>query len=112
MCDQFGKPTYCEDLAEAILALPKTNGIIHFVGGMVRSRFQMAIDVVNLCKERGIPIKCRKVIPVLSAAFPTPAPRPPYSVLDTENTLNLPKKSPAPGARPLRNISMLPYRPL
>lgn len=102
VCDQFGRPTYCEDLAEAILALPKTKGIVHFSGGMERSRFQMAIDLVNLCKERGISIKCRKVVPVLSSAFPTPAPRPLYSVLDTEKYTQLTQLKPRPWSEAIK----------
>lgn len=101
-CDQFGRPTYCHDLADAIIALPEVSGIIHFAGGMQRSRFQMAIDLLNLCKELGISLKCRRIIPVSSSAFPTPAPRPFYSVLDTEKYTELTQKKPRPWSEAIK----------
>jgi dTDP-4-dehydrorhamnose reductase len=82
--DQIGSPTYATDLAGAIftiiLSLEEGNihyGIYHYSnkGGISWYDFALAIrDLAGLTCE---------VSPVPTSAYPTPARRPAYSVMDT-----------------------------
>ena len=94
VCDNWGKPTLCSDLAEAILALLNAEGIVHFANEGGRSRFQIALDMWEAAQRKGLRVKCRKIIPVRSAQFVTPALRPSYSILDTERYTALTGKQP------------------
>lgn len=96
VCDQEGKPTYCPDLAEAIIALLDTQGIVHFASQGGASRFRIALDLLEAVRDKGIPMKCKRIIPVRSSQFPTPASRPAYSVLDTSKYAALTSKQPRP----------------
>lgn len=92
--DQCGKPTYCRHLAKALLELKEYSGIIHFAGGTACSRYQMAVDTLAEAKRRALAIKCKRIVPVSSNLFPTPAPRPKYSVLGTEKYSTLFNRQP------------------
>ncbi len=81
--DQYGKPTYCKDLSEAILALLDHEGIVHFANQGVGSRYKIALELLSLLRQKGIDVLCEEIIPVEAARFPTLAPRPLCSVLDT-----------------------------
>jgi dTDP-4-dehydrorhamnose reductase len=83
--DQRGCPTYAADLANAIvtilLAWQQGNmhsGIYHFsnAGDITWYEFALAIQ-----EEAGLACK---VEPIPSSAYPTPAQRPGYSVMDTQ----------------------------
>lgn len=85
--DQVGTPTYAPDLSAAVLhiiaqvergevprsALP---GIWHYSNEGVCSWYDFAVAIFELA---GMPCK---VNPIESAAYPTPARRPPFSVLN------------------------------
>jgi dTDP-4-dehydrorhamnose reductase len=79
VADQTGSPTYADDLAEAVMALMRlgAHGTVHAVnsGEVTWHGFAKAIVA-----ELGAAVT---VEPVTSDAFPRPAPRPRYSVLDT-----------------------------
>jgi dTDP-4-dehydrorhamnose reductase len=81
--DQQGKPTYCEDLCEALLFLLPFSGIVHFANEGGASRYAIACDLLSCARQRGLAVLCEKIEPVLSSQFVTPAARPSYSVLDT-----------------------------
>ena len=78
--DQIGTPTYARDLAHAILALLDKGqwspGIFHFSNEGVASWYDFAMAIF---KQKGLTLD---VVPVRTQAFPTPARRPAYSVLD------------------------------
>ncbi len=85
--DQVGSPTYARHLAMAVLRAiqaeqagqvpPNTlNGIFHYSNEGVASWYDFALAIFELAG-----INC-KVQPILTSAYPTPAQRPPYSVLD------------------------------
>lgn len=90
VADQRGRPTYTGDLADATLALAGVSreaaaepGIYHFAntGEVTWHAFTLAIR--DACTRRGLPVKTERILPVTTAEFPRPAPRPAYSVLDT-----------------------------
>jgi dTDP-4-dehydrorhamnose reductase len=82
--DQRGRPTYCRDLAEAIVALLDHEGIIHFANEGVLSRYQIALDLLKVAQEQGVALTCQRIYPASSEQFPSLAARPSYSVLSTE----------------------------
>ncbi len=92
--DQCGRPTFCPDLADAILTLLNAEGIFHFANTGERSRYQIACDVRDKALALGYPLKCREIMPVPSSQFKTPAMRPTYSVLDTTKYTHLTKHTP------------------
>lgn len=88
--DQHGRPTYTVDLADASLRLlgfgaaaPATPGIYHFANGGPTSWHGFASSILEACRALGLPVKTKQIVPVTTAEFPRPAPRPAYSVLDT-----------------------------
>lgn len=87
VADQIGSPTYAPDLAEAVLkiiqkvesgALPRTAiaGIWHYANEGVASWYDFATAIFDLDG-----IACQ-VQPIATQDYPTPAQRPPFSVLD------------------------------
>lgn len=78
--DQIGSPTYAADLAQAIMTIlthPNWQaGIYHFSNEGEISWYEFALAIQEIgefdCKVRGIP----------TSAYPTPAKRPQYSLLD------------------------------
>jgi dTDP-4-dehydrorhamnose reductase len=87
--DQCGKPTYCHDLAAAIFTVLEVRGIIHFANDGERSRYQIALDLMEALRLRGIQFRCQRIVPVPSSKFSTLAIRPLYSVLDTSKYFRL-----------------------
>lgn len=78
--DQIGTPTYARDLAKAILSVIEQGirpGIYHYTNEGVASWYDFTLAILRLA---GI-TTCR-VKPIHTAAYPTPAQRPHYSVLD------------------------------
>ncbi len=90
VADQVGSPTWTFDLAEAISWMaervltgsPPAFGIYHFSNEGVASWYDLAVAVVEEGRRLGISKRCRVVDPIPTEAWPTPAVRPPYSVLD------------------------------
>ena len=78
--DQIGTPTYAKDLANAILQIISTEtwhpGIYHYSNDGVISWY----DFAKLLKEFS-GSSCQ-IHPISTSEYPTPAKRPPYSVLD------------------------------
>ena len=92
MADQLGSPTYTGDLAAAIfnlLALEGKGGAVpyglyHFADRGSCSWHGFSEEIIAQAKACGEEPKVRQVTPITSAEYPLPAPRPAYSVLDTE----------------------------
>jgi len=78
VADQYGCPTFCDDLALAVLNLNGTDaeGIVHAVNSGDTTWHGFATEIARLMGST-IPI-----LPVTTEVFPRPAPRPAYSVLD------------------------------
>jgi dTDP-4-dehydrorhamnose reductase len=79
VADQKGSPTFCDDLAEAILDLDRhrTSGIVHVVNAGTITWHGFAVEIARLL---GVDVE---VVPVTTAEYPRLAPRPANSVLDT-----------------------------
>jgi dTDP-4-dehydrorhamnose reductase len=87
--DQKGCPTYAEDLADAIVKIIEQFnhigdaawGTYHYCNAGVTTWYQLACKTIDLAStyEKFL---VEKIVPVTTADYPTPAPRPSYSVLD------------------------------
>ncbi len=85
--DQVGTPTWAADLAKCIIELidrpqPENCSIYHYSNEGVCSWYDFAQTIIKI---EGL--HC-KVLPVRSKEFPTPAPRPAYSLLDKSKIKN------------------------
>lgn len=85
--DQVGTPTYAADLAQALLAIlnkvfetpdAQLGGVYHYSNEGVASWYDFAEAIRSLTGS-----SCR-IQPVTSDQYPTPAPRPAYSVLNKQ----------------------------
>jgi dTDP-4-dehydrorhamnose reductase len=89
VADQYGCPTYAADLAEAILAIADqinkgrdiTWGTYHYCGKGVTTWHGFAEAIFNLAKQHDS-LMVKKVVPITTSEFPTPAKRPANSVMD------------------------------
>jgi dTDP-4-dehydrorhamnose reductase len=91
--DQVGSPTWCRDLARATVDVVRalgpdpaaraeeTRGIYHAAGEGQASRFELAEAILALDPGRA-EHRVRRLVPVTSDAFPTPAARPAFAPLD------------------------------
>lgn len=82
--DQIGSPTSARALAGACLYAAKNNvsGIHHFTDAGVASWYDFALAIQSLAIAKGMLEQTIPVNPIPSSAYPTPAKRPSYSVLD------------------------------
>jgi dTDP-4-dehydrorhamnose reductase len=87
--DQIGCPTCAADLADALWRIvgrlkpghPVSWGTYHYCGSGVASWYGLARRVLEILVARGR-ISSFRLLPISTAEYPTPARRPPYSVLD------------------------------
>lgn len=89
--DQIGCPTFCPDLADAIIALLNHEGIFHFSNSGSTSWYAFALTIAEQGLQLGYPLIIKSIQPITTAEYPAPAKRPAYSVLDTtkiERTLH------------------------
>ena len=83
--DQVGTPTFAGDLAQTILEIltqleagGTKKGVYHYSNEGVASWYDFAVEIMSLSN-----LKCR-VYPIETFQYPTPAPRPSFSVLNKE----------------------------
>lgn len=80
--DQVGTPTHAAVLVNVIFTLVEQNsaayGIYHIANEGVASWYDFAVEIMALAK------KDTRIIPIKTEAYPTPAKRPVFSVLDKE----------------------------
>lgn len=89
VADQYGCPTYAGDLAEAILQILKQWlknrdlpwGTVHYCNRGIVSWHQLAQQVIQSA-SRYEQFQVETIVPITTAEYPTPAPRPAYSALD------------------------------
>lgn len=82
--DQINRLTYAPDLADVLLSLLCHEGIYHFANHGLASRYEVAQKMQQLIQEHGKKVFCEEIVKVPAASFFTAAPRPRYSVLDTQ----------------------------
>lgn len=89
VADQYGSPTCADDLAAAVYVIlrrirHKKNipwGTYHFNGKGVTTWYEFADTIFDYARRFG-KMRLQRVEPITTAEYPTPARRPPYSVLD------------------------------
>lgn len=86
--DQIGSPTWAATLAETIWTLldQNTSGIYHCSDNGVASWYDFAAAIQELALESGLLTQAIPLKPIRSHAYPTPAQRPAYSVMDKATT--------------------------
>lgn len=89
--DQFGAPTGAELLADCTahairtaMSKPDVAGLYHLVAGGTTSWFEFAQLMFDEARKAGITLEVKKVTPVATTSYPTPAKRPNNSRLSTE----------------------------
>jgi dTDP-4-dehydrorhamnose reductase len=82
--DQIGSPTWARDLAKACIYAIKNrvSGVHHWTDNGVASWYDFAVAIQSLALENGLLTHAIPIKPIPSSAYPTPAKRPHYSVLD------------------------------
>ena len=95
IADQIGCPTTASTLAEACwktIELKskgiKMPNIMHYCNAGVASWYDIAIALEEIGRELNLINHSVKVLPISSKSYPSKAKRPPYSVLDTFETLD------------------------
>lgn len=86
--DQVGTPTFARSLADAIwtLAASAASGLHHFTDAGVASWYDFAVAIQEEAVELGLVDRPAEIVPITTADYPTPAPRPAFSVLDKSAT--------------------------
>ncbi len=84
--DEFGKPTYSPDAAQAMARLAETGhyGIYHLTNSGFCSRFEFAAAILREAGQDNIP-----VAPILSADWPRPSAPPLHAILANQAAANL-----------------------
>jgi len=89
VADQTGTPTWARGLAEALWAAaqrPQLCGIYHWTDAGVCSWYDFAVAIAEEATTRGLLEAPARVQPIPASAYPTPARRPSYSVLDKSSS--------------------------
>ena len=89
VCDQIGAPTWAASAAAAIWGLIEAaakGGIYHWTDLGVASWYDFAVAIQSEALARGLLSRTIPIAPIPSAAYPTRARRPAFSVLDTTST--------------------------
>ena len=86
--DQVGCPTWTGDLAEAIAQIiphlnSQTYGTYHYTNSGAISWYDFAMAIFEEAKKLGFPLEVKRVVPITTAEYPTPAKRPAFSVLNS-----------------------------
>jgi dTDP-4-dehydrorhamnose reductase len=88
IADQIGTPTHAAGLARAIWALDaaQAHGIFHWTDAGVASWYDFAVAIQEEAMALGLLATAVPVIPIPTEDYPTPARRPPMSILDKSTT--------------------------
>ena len=88
--DQIGCPTSAQDIAQTIsLIIPQILTKLdlaetyHFTNLGVCSWYDFAVNIFQQAEQLNYPLKIQEILPISTIEYPTPAQRPPYSVLST-----------------------------
>lgn len=94
VADQIGSPTathylgevlskLVQGLAVAELEAAQHGGTYHWANSGVASWYDFAVAIFEEAQAHGLPLTLRRVNPITTAEYPTPAHRPAYSVLSS-----------------------------
>jgi dTDP-4-dehydrorhamnose reductase len=89
VCDQIGTPTWAGGIAAAIWGLIEVGapgGVYHWTDLGVASWYDFAVAIQDEALARGLLRRAVPITPIPTAAYPTRARRPAFSVLDTGTT--------------------------
>jgi dTDP-4-dehydrorhamnose reductase len=91
VADQVGTPTWAASLAGALwrLAALDARGTLHFSDSGAASWYDFAVAIEEEARSIGLLERPVRIIPIATSDYPTPAPRPAYSVLDKSETIAL-----------------------
>jgi dTDP-4-dehydrorhamnose reductase len=92
VADQYGTPTAAGSIARALWAIaqrPEVHGILHWTDAGMASWYEFALAIAEEARAARLLAHPIQVTPITSAQYPTAAPRPAYSVLDTRLTSEL-----------------------
>ena len=106
VADQVGTPTAATGLADTLwaLALNGASGVHHHTDAGVASWYDFAEAIAEEGHAFGLLPNLPRVIPIPTEAFPTPARRPAFSVLDKTSTWTLLERRPAHWRVALREV--------
>ena len=104
--DQIGVPTWSRGLAETLwtLAVKDRPGVFHYQDAGVASWYDFAIAVQEEALAIGLLSRAIPIEPIRTSQYPTPATRPPFSVLDTTVTQAVTGQSPTHWRENLRKM--------
>ncbi|MCL1049552.1 dTDP-4-dehydrorhamnose reductase [Shewanella abyssi] len=83
--DQIGTPTWAKGLAQWLWLIadkPEVTGTYHWTDAGVASWYDFAVAIQELGLEKGLLTEAIPVLPIPGTAYPTPAKRPVFSVID------------------------------
>ena len=88
VADQVGTPTWGRGLAEALWQMCRVQpkGIHHWTDAGVASWYDFAVAIQEEGFACGLLAREIPILPITTVEYPTPARRPPYSVLDKSET--------------------------
>lgn len=83
--DRIGSPTWAKNIAKVIAQIkPGVTGTYHYSDRGAISWYDFAQAIFEEAAEINFPLKVRRVLPIPTDEYPTPAKRPAYSVLSCE----------------------------
>jgi len=82
--DQIGRPTFAPDLAKVIIQALDWSGIYHAANSDETTWYEFAHAIRSEALAIGWPMSCQRIRPIRSIEYNAAAPRPLYSVLDTQ----------------------------
>jgi len=86
--DQFGRPTFCQDLVEVTFQLLNTSGIYHFANSGQTNWHAFVKEINRQALGLGYVLKVKDIYPITTQEYPTPAKRPSFSSLNTKKIEN------------------------
>jgi dTDP-4-dehydrorhamnose reductase len=90
VADQRGTPTAAESIASTLWAIvqrPRIHGILHWTDAGQATWYEFAVEIAEQGRALGLLSRQVEVTPITTADYPTPAHRPPNSVLDTRESI-------------------------
>jgi dTDP-4-dehydrorhamnose reductase len=105
--DQIGTPTWAMSVARAIWGLMDAGaaaGIYHWTDLGVATWYDFAVAIQDEALSRGLLTRAVPIVPISTTAYPTPATRPAFSVLNGESARSI---VPSPAQHWRHNLRMM-----